>query len=393
MIPRLKADLGLREIAAALAFWQKDAISRFEQNFAELMGQQHAVAFPYGRTGLLALLKSLKLQGKEIICPAYTCVVVQHAIVTAGFTPVMVDSQDSDFNMDWGLVETASNENTSAVIATSIFGLPVDLDAIDEYKKRHPNVRIIQDCAHSFAAEWQGRPVQQAGDAAIFGLNISKVMTSIYGGMVTTDDPALANALKATRQEILTPARPGKTIARLLYLIATIIAFWRPVYGLVNRLERSGLLDRFVKYYDESIIDMPTDYLEQITELEARVGIAQCRKYPKIISHRQKLAQIYFATLKEAEGLRLPPNISGATYSHFVIRSSNAKQLIQKALAKGIQLGELIDYDVSEMSSYKTYPYFGDKKAKAWPDNVINLPVHRDCSEKDARKIAAMLLE
>ena len=88
MIPRLKPKLGIREIAAALRPPRRDDVEQFEKAFAELMGQKFALAFPYGRTGLIFLIQALGLKDKEIICPAYTCVVVPHAIVYSGNKPI-----------------------------------------------------------------------------------------------------------------------------------------------------------------------------------------------------------------------------------------------------------------------------------------------------------------
>ena len=181
MIPRFKPSLGWREFLAIALPTRRDDVQSFEQSFASLMGQKHAIACPYGRTGLWLLLQALGLSGKEIICPAYTCVVVPHAIVHSGNEPVFIDSQEFDFNMNLALVRDAINEKTGAIVATSIFGYPVDLDKLNRLRREFPQVRIIQDCAHSFGAEWNGQPVQRAGDAAIFGLNISKLITSIFG--------------------------------------------------------------------------------------------------------------------------------------------------------------------------------------------------------------------
>ena len=128
MIPRLKPTLGWGELAALFTPAQTGEIERFEQSFAKLMGQNHAIAFPYGRTGLLLLLEAFNLKEQEVICPAYTCVVVPHAIVTSGNEPVFVDSQEEDFNMNLDLVPQAITEKTGAIVATSIFGYPVDLN-------------------------------------------------------------------------------------------------------------------------------------------------------------------------------------------------------------------------------------------------------------------------
>ena len=88
----------------------------------------------------------MSIRGKEVICPAYTCVVVPHAIVSTGNEPVFVDSHPQNFNLDWGQVEEATSEKTAAVIPTSVFGYPVNLDSLKAYRQRHPEVIILQDC-------------------------------------------------------------------------------------------------------------------------------------------------------------------------------------------------------------------------------------------------------
>lgn len=384
MIPRLKPFLDWRELAAALRPSLQDDVARFETAFAEKMGQNHAVAFPYGRTGLIMLLEALGLKGKQIVCPAYTCVVVAHAIMVSGNEPVFVDSRSDDFNMDLDLVPGLISDRTGAIIATSIFGQPVDLDKLDAIRKQFPGIVIIQDCAHSFSAEWKGRPVQREGNAAIFGLNISKLITSIFGGMVTTDDEALANSLREIRANNLKPASSGKSLRRLLYLLAVYTAFWGPVYGIINRLERSGLLDRFTKYYDEGIIDMPSDYLEQLTGVEARVGMVQLSKYETIIDRRKKNASRYFEVLHNVEGLQLPPANDGATYSHFTVLVPDRYSLVKNALQHGIQLGTLIEYCIPNMNSYKEYALDQSfPNASRYSKSTINIPVYSGLTNQD----------
>jgi len=127
MIPRLAPALGWGELFSALTPPARDERERYESEFARELGHAHALAFPYGRTGLALLLEALGLSVREIILPAYTCVVVPHAIVTSGNEPVFIDSREDDYNMDLDLAEAAINERTGALVATSIHGHPVDL--------------------------------------------------------------------------------------------------------------------------------------------------------------------------------------------------------------------------------------------------------------------------
>jgi perosamine synthetase len=391
MIPRLKAALGWAELRAALSINRPDDISIFEQSFAKLATQKHAVAFPYGRTALVAILKALDLENDEIICPSYTCVVVPHAIVTSNNIPVFVDSDPIDFNMDFELLKKAINEKTRAIICTSIFGYPVDLDKLNDIRKQFPNIIIIQDCAHSFFCQWNKEYVNKQGICAFYGLNISKIITSIFGGVVTTDSDEFSEKLIKERSRLLKPASFFKSFKRFSYLLATYVAFNRVVYGIINRMERYGFLDRFVKYYDPSKIDMPDDYLQSMTNLEARVGTAQCKHYHQIVRHRQKIAHLYSHGITHTDEIQLPLWHPGSTYSHFVVRTDKAVQIIEALLINGIQLGELIDYYIPKMPAYRSFKAFDDGNTSKWPGRVINLPVHMEIRPQDAKNIIRLI--
>lgn len=378
MIPRFKPDLDIRELIAAFSFSKKDDVKTFEEEFAKKMGQKYAIAFPYGRTGLMILLKAMGLKDKEIICPAYTCVVVPHAIVFSGNIPVFVDCKENEFNMDLDLAASYINEKTGAIIPTSLFGYPVDLDKLDYIRSRHPNIKVIQDCAHSFSAEWKGRPVHKEGDAAIFSLNISKLINSIFGGIVTTDNDELAQKIKELRSQILKPASLMKSFRRLLYLIAVYFAFWEPLYGFVNKLERMGMLDRFVKYYDENSIDMPEDFLEMMCNVEARVGLVQIKKYDQIVAKHRERAARWYEYLKNEKNIVLPPKVEGATYSHFVCLVDNRKEWLDKWRKKGVQLGQLIEYCIPYMKAYQKYKNGEYPVALRYSKTTINFPLGGD---------------
>jgi perosamine synthetase len=393
MIPRFRPALGLKELTAIFPSHAANDVEAFEAGFAAQMGQRHAISFPYGRTGLLLLIRALGIRGATIVCPAYTCVVVQHAIVLGGNKPVFVDS-GADANMDINLAEAAIRPDTRALIATSIFGHPVDLDRLAELQQRHPGVIVIQDCAHSFVAEWKGKPVHRAGNAALFAMNASKMMTSIFGGMVTTDDDDLASKLLAVRnREIAAPALT-KSIARSLYVMALYPAFWPPLYGLTERLRQSGLLDRFTQYYSEDIIDMPSDYLTGLTNVEARVGLAQVRRLESFVSARRAYSDYYRQQLDlpALSWIDAPP---GSSFSHIAARVADKSKVMTAAFARGIQLGEIIEYSVPEMKAYREmstgqgpFPVSGQLARQ-----TINLPVFGDYDALLAEKVVRVMRE
>jgi len=90
----------------------------------------------------------------------------------------------------------------------------------------------MQDCCHAFGAEWKGRMIGTSGDVAVYAFNISKIMTSIFGGMLTFQDQELADRLRAWRDDLYKPAHWFKALQRRLYLLAVYFAFNERVYGL-----------------------------------------------------------------------------------------------------------------------------------------------------------------
>jgi len=396
MIPRLKPYLGKEELLAALRR-QEDAVVRFEEAFARTFEARYAIAFPYGRSGLWAFFKVLGIEGSEVIMPAYTCVVVAHAIVLSGNIPRFVGITLYDYNMDLDQVEVAINERTQAIIATHLFGYPLNVDRLSEIVRAAEaqwghKIWVIQDCAHAFGARWQGKLVCNEGDMALYGLNISKMMTSIFGGMLTTNDPTLAEQLREWRDAHFNCPGVIKSLRRRFYLLAVYAAFNKRLYGLVNWLqEETPLLDHLTKaYHLDEKIHFPPDYLDQMLDVEAQVGLAQLRKYPEIVRKRQENARYYHENLPPILEWELPPLVDGATYSHYVVRVPDRVSVLKAVQAKGIQLGQLIEYSVPHMLPYQHYA-----KAQHFPNSLlcsrhtINLPIYPTVQKGDLERVVA----
>jgi dTDP-4-amino-4,6-dideoxygalactose transaminase len=401
MIPRFKPCLGLRELAAVCRA-RAGAVERFEAAFARAFGPGQALAFSYGRSALWAFLQAVGLQGAEVIQPAYTCSVVAHATVLSGNVPRFVDVRLPGCNMDLDHVAAAITGRTRAILATHLFGYPLDTDRLGEIvhdaERRHGHkIWVIQDCAHAFGARRRGRPVARAGDAALFGLNVSKMMTSVFGGMLYTEDPALAAAVRDFRDK--TFRRPGlvKRLRRRCYLFAVYLAFTRGLYSLVHWLqERTPLLDRFTRaYHLDEEIRFPPDYLEGLSACEAEVGLVQLGRYPDILRARRDHAVYYNDHLPRRPGWVLPPLEDGATYSHYVVRVPDREAVLTALARRGIQLGRLIEYSVPELRPYRAYA--GPRSfpaARLCSTCTINLPVYAQlspaCRERVVRAIEAL---
>jgi dTDP-4-amino-4,6-dideoxygalactose transaminase len=360
MIPRFKPNLGFEEFKALFRF-NKRAVEKFEKEFSKSFQAVDAVAFPYGRSAQWAFFNAIEMKNAEVIMPAYTCSVVAHAVTLSGNIPRFVDIKLDDYNMDLDLAEAAINKNTRAIIATHTFGYPQDIDRLEimvkKAEERYGNkVWLIQDCCHAFGAKWKERMIGTSGDVAIYAFNISKLMTSIFGGMLTFQNQDLANKVRTWRDEYYKKASWFKAIQRRLYLLAVYVAFHEKFYSFTYWLQKkTSLLNKFTKdYHLDNKIHFPPDYLDKMLDVEAAVGLEQLKKYPKIIQYRKERAKYYDQNLQRKEGWCFPPIIDGATYSHYTVRVPNRDDTIFEYNNKRIELGEMIQYSVPDLKEYST---------------------------------------
>jgi perosamine synthetase len=380
MIPRFNPYLGRQEIFA-LFRRNASAVERFEKEFAKAFQAADAVAFPYGRSALWAFLQVVGVKDSEIVIPAYTCSVVAHAIILSGNRPAFVDIRLTDYNMDLELLPAAINENTRAVVATHLFGYPLDLEKVEkivaEAEARYgQKIWLIQDCAHSFGATWKGRMVGTSGDTALYALNISKTITAIFGGILTFQNQKLADKIRAWRDAKFRQPRLLKSLLRRLYLLAVYAAFDERVYRLAWWLEeKTPFLNSLTRAYhlDENI-RFPPDHMDLMLNVEAEVGLEQLKKYPEIIGRRREMAGWYDRNLKKRAEWVFPPLVEGATYSHYVIRVPDRSAVVREYAEKGIQLGELIQYSVPELKPYRQpNQYFPNSKKASTSTINFNL--------------------
>jgi dTDP-4-amino-4,6-dideoxygalactose transaminase len=334
-------------------------VEEFERRFADKFGARHAVAFAYGRTAQWAFLRAVGIGDAEVVMPAYTCSVVAHAVSLSGNTPVFVDISLDDYNATPERIADAVGPRTRAIIATNTFGYPQDTDALRsivsdaEHRYGH-KVWLIEDCAHSFGATWAGESVVQAGDVAVFGLNISKILTSIFGGMLLCRDPDVAQQVRAFRAEHTSAPARLASLRQRAYAFAAAGALSRPGLSVTQTLlTRTHLLDRWATaYHLDDQIHFPPDYDRPMTPIAATIGVRQLAGYDDDISRRRRNAAYYAANLSLGEDCVMGPLRDGATYSHFVARVPDRSAMVAEWGRRGVQLGELIQYSIPHLHSY-----------------------------------------
>ncbi len=173
-------------------------IDAFEQEFCEVVGSKYAVAVSSGTAALHLALRLLGIQpGDEVFCSTLTFVATANPILYMGATPVFIDSDRMSWNMDPDLLSTALAQRAQrgklpkAVVLVHLYGQSADLNPIQLACNQY-DIPLIEDAAEALGATYKGKAVGSFGNIGIFSFNGNKIITTSGGGMLVTDDEALA---------------------------------------------------------------------------------------------------------------------------------------------------------------------------------------------------------
>jgi perosamine synthetase len=275
MIPVFEPEIGEEEIAAVVAAMRRGEISgsfgesipAFERDFAAYVGCSHGVAVTSGTTALHLAVAALDLpRGSEILVSSSTNIATALACYHNGCVAVPVDSEHASWNLDLDLIESLITPRTRAIIPVHLFGHPVAMDRLMEIAERR-GIVVIEDCAESHGATWNGRMTGSFGHMACFSFYANKIITTGEGGMITTNDAALAERLRLLRN----------------------LAFGKP---------------RF--------LHQEAGYQFRMTGMQAALGRAQLAKIGRFIDQKRGVAHVYNRLLSDVAGIRTPPEIAGA---------------------------------------------------------------------------------
>ncbi|MBI5156233.1 aminotransferase class I/II-fold pyridoxal phosphate-dependent enzyme [Candidatus Peregrinibacteria bacterium] len=270
-----------------------------------------AFLFSSGRTGLLAVLRAMKLQtGDEVIVQGYTCVVVPNAIHAAGGCPVYVDLDPDTLNLDPEETSKAITPRTRAVICQHTFGIPADTERLRALCDQH-NIMLIEDCAHSIPDEGGPKEIGRHGDVLLLSFGRDKAISGVSGGAILCRNADLSAALDALTKD--TKEMSCWMIARLLcYPLLYGIA--RPFYGLgIGKVWLKIMsLTRFlipILTKDEKQGHMPP-IIDRMPNALAFLALDQWHRLGALNDHRRLLTRFYLEEGKKRMWLRALPGIT-----------------------------------------------------------------------------------
>ena len=378
--------------------WKRGAATlALEQAFARYIGTELAYSFNSGRSALMAILSSLSLQkGDEVLLQAFTCNAVPNPVLWAGLKPVYVDCREDDFNIDPVDLERKITPRSKVVIVQHTFGLPADMDRIMEICKRRSLI-LVEDCAHTLGATYRGKKVGTFGKAAFFSFSRDKVISCVYGGMATTNDPALAERLERFQETIGYPSLfwVKQQLLHPVVMNMKILPFYalggKYVLVLAQWLH---ILSKAV-HWREKRGKIPGYFPRRLPNALAILALHQLQKLEKFNAHSKELAR-YYASKLQGTSFMLPQDFTerGNIFLRFVLRHPRAHEIIRKAWNRNLLLG---DWYTSPVAPHDTqldavgYTIGSCPVAEKLSQETLNLPTHIRISKKEADVIIRFL--
>jgi dTDP-4-amino-4,6-dideoxygalactose transaminase len=357
-----RPDFGEDEERSVLEVLRSGAIAQgakvrdLEALFAEAAGTNHAVAVTSGTAALIASLRCLESSDRhEVITSPFTFAASVNAIIKAGLTVRFADIGE-DFNVSPDSVASLVNDRTRAIVPVHLYGLSVDMQPIVDISNTN-GLRIVEDAAQAIGATYFGRPVGSF-DIACFSMYATKNVTTGEGGMVTTDDLAIADRLRLMRNQ-----------------------------GMGSRYEYLAIGENL-----------------RMTDLQAAVGIPQMRRLQRINETRRENAATLTETLQGIRGLVLPsePHDRYHVYHQYTVRVTEQSKLDRDDLVHalgemGIGTGVYYPKAIPDYEIYRDHPAVVATdpipNARAFAQQVVSLPVHHRLSNDAAHRIAAAVSE
>jgi dTDP-4-amino-4,6-dideoxygalactose transaminase len=349
MIPISKPYIGDAEKQAVMEVLDSGMLAqgprtaKFEERFAQLCGVKHAVATSSGTTALhVALLANGIGPGDEVITTPFTFIASANSILFAGARPVFVDIDPDTFTIDPLEVERAITPRTKAILPVHLYGYVCDMDALQSIANQH-GLKIIEDACQAVGATYKGKAAGSFGTGA-FSLYATKNVMSGEGGMITTDDDAVAEACRMIRN-----------------------------HGMKRR------------YYHDML-----GFNFRMTDLCAAIGLVQLGRFDEFTTKRRRNAAYLSANIESVITPKVKEDYCHVWHQYTIrVNGGRDRDLAVKQLNEA-GIGTGVFYPVPAHQQSYMREIVGNVSlpvAEQMAKEVISLPVHPQLTQADLNQI------
>ncbi|HEX5360475.1 MAG TPA: UDP-4-amino-4-deoxy-L-arabinose aminotransferase [Fluviicoccus sp.] len=365
-LPFSRPSIGEEEIEAAAEVLRSGWITtgpknqELEQRFCDYLGCRHAVALASATGGMHVALLALGIgPGDEVITPAQTWVSTVNLICLLGATPVFVDVDRDTLMSDAARIAAAITPRTRAIIPVHYAGSAFDLDPLYALAARH-GIPVIEDAAHAAGTGYRDRLIGAQG-TAIFSFHAIKNMTCAEGGMLVTDDDALAERVR-----------------RLKFHGLGADAFDRASQG---RKPQAQVIEPGFKY--------------NLTDINAAIALVQLKRLDALNARRAELAERYLKRLAHlpVEPLGLPAHPQRHAWHLFILRIDPERcGLDRDAFMQGLQarnIGSGIHFIACHLHAYyrQRFPAVSLPNSEWNSTRLCSIPLFPDMTAADQDRV------
>ncbi len=369
-LPFALPDIGEEEVASVVetlrSGWLTTGakVKRFETEFAQYVGARDAVALNSATAALHLALDAVGVtEGDEVIVPTMTFAATAEVVQYFKARPVLIDSEEDTLNMSPAAFERAITPRTKAVIPVHLAGHACDMDAILEIARQH-RIRVIEDAAHSFPAQYRGRDIGTLSDITCFSFYATKTITTGEGGMLVSDDPDVIDR------------------TRVMGLHGISRDAWK-------RYTAEGSWFYEILY---------PGYKYNMTDLAAAIGLEQLKKARRFLEIRTRYAKMYDEAFAGIDTIRRPAVREDVQHAWhlYPIRLQPETLTISRAEfieeLKRRNIGASVHFIPLHFHPHyrKTFGYApGDLPvAAAAYEQLVSLPIYTRMTEEDVRYVA-----
>jgi dTDP-4-amino-4,6-dideoxygalactose transaminase len=368
-LPFAMPDIGEAEIESVVetlhSGWLTTGpkVRRFEEDFAEYVGCQHAVAVNSATAALHLALGAVDIQeGDEVLVPTMTFAATAEVVLYFKAKPVLVDCRSDTFNIDPDQIEKSITAKTKAIIPVHMAGQACDMERIMEVARIH-DLRVIEDAAHALPARLQGKMIGTIGDITCFSFYATKTITTGEGGMATTESLEWADRM------------------RIMGLHGISKDAWK-------RYTAEG------SWYYEILYP---GFKYNLTDIAAAIGLEQLKKCHRFWESRQRCAALYTEGFQNVPGIITPyvaPGIQHAWHL-YVIQLDREQLRIGRnefiSLLRQENIGTSVHFMPLHLHPYyrNTFNYRPEDfpTASAVFERIISLPIYPRMTEADVRRV------
>ncbi len=405
-VPNFEKDDFFLALKSIFSFWlykSSKTTQKLETFFKEKFNFKYAYAFNSGRSAFLAILKAIDIkENNQIFVQAFTCNALLNPILKLKAKPIFVDI-DSTLNLDPFDLEKKYHQAKSpkAIVIQHTFGFPAQIEKIKDFAKKH-NLILVEDCAHSLGTKYNNQLAGTFGDISFFSFGRDKIVSSIFGGLVATNNEYYAQKIAAYQKSLKYPS-----VFWTFRALLTFIAFYLllPIYNFLNIGKMLLFLLRKLKitlpavYSQENKGILANPFPKKMPSALAILAINQSKKLGKLNNHRQELVNFYTENLKNLGQIKPIfsqwPEKTKPVFMRFPILVKNREGLLKRLKKESIYLedGWADSVIVPKKSILKNFGYqIGScPNAEKISKNIVNLPTNIHVPEKAAKKITFLI--